>query len=207
MWQIGHNITPRTEKPKHIVVHCTGNPRKGANAGAHFNYWNSGYVGQSADFVVDDKEALQINDYTKYFTWHCGDGKGKNGITNGNSIGVEICINEDGDFSKAVSNAVALIRKLKSTTGIESVVRHYDASGKICPAEFYDGGTWEGWKEFLKRVNSAEELTTPNDIVWELSHRGIVLDAKGMLDEMNEHPNGRLYWLARKMLQYIRERE
>lgn len=50
------------------------------------------------------------------------------------------------------------------------------------------------------------ELTKPNDIVWEFSYRGIVEDTDGMLREMEDEPNGRLYWLARKALQYIRER-
>ncbi len=66
--QIKYNKTTRTEKPKYIVVHTTGNPRKGADAMAHFEYWNSENVGQSADFVVDDKQVLKINDYNKFFT-------------------------------------------------------------------------------------------------------------------------------------------
>lgn len=52
-----------------------------------------------------------------------------------------------------------------------------------------------------------QELVTPNDIVWELGHRGFVTDTKGMLDEMNKNPDGRLYWLARKMLHYIRTKK
>lgn len=62
-------------------------------------------------------------------------------------------------------------------------------------------------KGFGLETKSVQELTTPNDIVWELGHRGIVSDTKGMLEEMNENPNGRLYWLARKMLHYIRSKE
>ncbi len=51
-----------------------------------------------------------------------------------------------------------------------------------------------------------EELKSINDIVWEYSYRNIVIDPDGMKKEMEENPNGRLYWLARKALQYIRER-
>lgn len=51
-----------------------------------------------------------------------------------------------------------------------------------------------------------KELTTINDIVWELGHRGIVDNTEGMVDEMNKKPNGRLYWLARKAVQYMREK-
>ena len=204
MMQIQFNRTTRKEKARHIVIHATGNPKKGADAKAHFNYWNSGNVGQSADFVVDDKQALQINDYTKYYTWHCGDGKGKYGITNSNSIGIEICINEDGDFYKAVENAVKLVRDLKKETGITNVVRHYDASRKNCPAEF-SANNWEKWNEFLARVNKPEELTSVNDIVWDLSNRGIITNKDKWLEKLEADNDA--YWLARKCANYIRRNE
>ena len=44
------------------------------------------------------------------------------------------------------------------------------------------------------------ELTTPNDIVWELAQRGLVTDKDGMIAEMEQNPNGRLYWLAYKVV-------
>ena len=206
MRQIAYNRTVRTEKPRYIVVHTTGNPSRGADARAHFDYWNSREVGASADFVVDDKEVLQINDYTKYYTWHCGDGKGKYGITNSNSIGIEICVNADGDFAKAVSNAVALVRKLKKETGIVKIVRHYDASRKNCPAELSDNN-WEGWGKFLEQVYAAEpsELTEVNDIVWELAYRGIVTNKELWLRKLNEDAN--VYWITRKCVNYIRRKE
>ena len=209
--QIAYNRTARTEKPRYIVIHTTGNPRKGADARAHFDYWNSGNVGQSADFVVDDSGALQINDFNKYYTWHCGDGKGKYGITNANSIGIEICVNSDGDFEKALSNAVELVQVLKAQTGITEVVRHYDASRKNCPAEFARDN-WNAWYKFLDRVNhpKVQELTTVNDIVWELSVRElangekVIGDPHLWMQKLNEDVNA--YWLARKIVQYMREK-
>ena len=211
MLQITYNRTTRTEKPRYIVIHTTGNPRKGADARAHFDYWNGKNVGQSADFVVDDKETLQINDYNKYYTWHCGDGKGKYGITNSNSIGIEICVNADGDFEKALENAVELVQKLKVETGITEVVRHYDASRKLCPAEL-SKDNWNEWYKFLDRVNHPKvvELTSINDIVWELSQRElanggkVVGDVELWLKKLNEDVN--VYWLARKIVQYLREK-
>ena len=152
---------------------------------------------------MDASGALQINDYTKYYTWHCGDGKGRYGITNGNSIGVEICVNADGDFEKALSHAVTLIRKLQAETGIENVVRHYDASQKICPAALAENN-WEKWKELKRRVAEVEELTSVNDIVWELAERGIITDKTLWLQKLEEDENA--YWLARKCLRYLRGR-
>ena len=147
--QIAYNKTKRSQKPKYIVVHDTGNSGKGANAKAHFNYFNGGDRGASADFFVDDKEALQVNDYNTYYTWHCGDGKGKNGITNSNSVGIEICINSDGDYNKAVMRAQALVAKLMKELNIplSNVVRHYDASGKICPLTM-SKNNWQAWNTF-----------------------------------------------------------
>ena len=50
------------------------------------------------------------------------------------------------------------------------------------------------------------ELTTPNDIVWELGARNIISDKQGILSEMAENPNGRLYWLARKAVNFMRSK-
>lgn len=199
--QIQYNRTVRTEKPRYIVIHTTGNTRRGADAEAHFKYWNSGRVGQSADFVVDDKGALKINDYIQYYTWHCGDGKGKYGITNGNSIGIEICVNEDGDFEKALTNTVELVKKLKAETGIENVVRHYDASRKNCPAAL-SANDWAKWKELKRRIAEVRELESVNDIVWELSDRGILSDVALWMQKLEDDENA--YWLARKCVHYLR---
>ena len=151
--QIAYNKTKRLVKPKYIVVHDTGNKGKGANALANFNYFNSGNRGASADFFVDDSCCYQVNNYLKYYTWHCGDGKGKYGITNSNSIGIEICVNNDGNYAAAVSNAVAVCRDLMAATGIDinHVVRHYDASRKCCPASM-SNDNWKAWADFKRRL-------------------------------------------------------
>lgn len=57
------------------------------------------------------------------------------------------------------------------------------------------------YSEITETENSQPaELTTPNDIVWELAQRGLVTDKDGMIAEMEQNPNGRLYWLARKIV-------
>ena len=147
--QIAYNITRRREPIEYIVVHDTGNTASGANARSHFSYFNGGDRGSSADFFVDDREILCVNDYHANYTWHCGDGYGKYGITNGNSVGVELCINADGDYEKAFANMVQCVRELMEELGIDAghVVRHYDASRKVCPGSFAGDG-WARWREF-----------------------------------------------------------
>lgn len=154
--QIYFNINDRTEKIKHIVIHDTANTTKGANAKAHYNYYSSGDRNSSADFFVDSNEVWKINDYHKYFTWHCGDGNGKNGITNQNSIGVEMCVNSDGDASLTLKNTIELVKSLKKEFPEAKIVRHFDASGKKCPATM-SANNWQKWNEFIMEVSKISD--------------------------------------------------
>lgn len=159
--QIAYNKAPRTQKPVYIVIHDTGNTGKGANANAHFNYFNGGNRNASADFFVDDTQVLQVNDYNKFYTWHCGDGKGKYGITNRNSVGIEICVNSDSNYDVAFCKTVELTKYLMKELNIDidHVVRHYDASHKNCPASMNKNG-WVLWDAFKKSLTINEEDLT-----------------------------------------------
>lgn len=152
--QIAYNITRRSQPPQYIVVHDTGNPAIGANARRHFAYFNGGNRGSSADIFVDDREALVVNDYHASYTWHCGDGRGKYGITNANSVGVELCINADGDKDAAYANLLRCVRDLMAELDIpaERVVRHYDASRKRCPGSFVEDD-WALWRQFKEAID------------------------------------------------------
>jgi hypothetical protein len=134
--------------PKYIVVHDTGNPGKGADADAHYRYFNGGNRNASAHYFVDDHSIIQTVEDANA-SWHCGDGKGQYGITNYNSIGIEICINSDGDYNKAVQNAIDLVKFLmkKHNISLDKVVRHYDASRKNCPGTM-SSNNWEKWNWF-----------------------------------------------------------
>ena len=158
--QIAYNRSRRSAAIKYIVVHDTGNPDKGADAERHYQYFNGGNRDSSADVFVDDHQAIKVNDWDEYYTWHCGDGHGKYGITNGNSIGVEMCINSDGDYDRAFKRTVEVVKELMQTLGVDAdhVVRHYDASRKDCPMSM-SGNGWARWNEFKKRITETEGLT------------------------------------------------
>ena len=159
--QIKYNRSYRGGTPiRYIVVHDTGNPSRGANATAHYNYFNGGDRSSSADFFVDDTQVLCVNDYYRFYTWHCGDGHGKYGITNRNSVGIEFCINVDSDRNKTLERTAQLVRELmqKLNIPIERVVRHYDASRKNCPQSMSDNG-WAQWYKFKEKLTGSEDLT------------------------------------------------
>lgn len=148
--QIGYNRTPcrrSARSIRYIVIHDTANPSPGADARRHYAFFNSGNQDSSADFFVDSGGALQVNDYYRYYTWHCGDGGPRAAIRNDNSVGVEICINRDGDYARAKAEAAALTRRLMKELHIDKahVVRHMDASGKQCPGTMSQAD----WEAFL----------------------------------------------------------
>lgn len=139
---------------KYIVIHDTGNTSKGADANAHFSFFNSADRQSSAHYFVDDKQILRIiKDSDK--AWHCGDGRGKYGITNENSIGIEICINRNGDFNIAFDKAAELTSFLleKYNIPLQNVVRHYDASRKVCP-NIMSKNNWIMWNDFKEKVKA-----------------------------------------------------
>ena len=197
---------------KYIVVHYVGAVSSAKN---NTVYYKNTDRQASAHYFVDESSIWQcVEDKDK--AWHCGGvlesshHPYRNICTNSNSIGVEMCCKKTSEgewyFEEAtVKNTVDLIRYLmnKYNIPIDRVIRHYDVTGKNCPAPYVNSEKWGEFKELVK--TGVAEYTSPNDIVWELSHRGIISDKQGLLDEIGRNPNGRLYWLARKSLNYIRK--
>lgn len=148
--------------------------------------------GASADFCVDDRDIVQFNpDIKNNYCWAVGDAKKQttggakfNGLaTNSNTISIEICSSCKYGYSLAVpnhegwyfteevlDNAVKLTKLLMQKYGIPigRVVRHYDITGKLCPAlvGWNDGyvmssdgkkkirnNNSEQWKAFKARLN------------------------------------------------------
>ncbi len=134
---IRHNYTENANTPTYIVIHDTANYNRTAGAWMHYNYFNSENRSASAHFFVDDKTIIQTVK-VKDMSWHCGDGGGIYGIRNSNSIGIEICVNQNSDYKTAVANTVDLVKYLMKEYNIkfERVVRHYDASRKMCLISF-----------------------------------------------------------------------
>ena len=154
---VKYNFSKRTDKIKYIVLHDTGNKSAGADALAHYHYFNNANRNASAHFFVDSEEVIEIINPKINRAWHCGDGKGAKGITNDNSIGVEMCVNMDGDFTKTFNKTVELVKYLMKEYNIDinHVVMHKDASGKICPYSLLkdktNGLTFDKFKSALNQ--------------------------------------------------------
>ena len=156
--QIRYNYSKRTSAIKYITIHDTANA--GASAANHRNYFNNGDRNASADFFVDGCGTIEqlVVDLKRYKTWSVGDGRGRYGIDNNNSISIELCLEKDGSVSRNTYNeAVWLTKKLKLDYGIadRNVVLHWHASRKNCSRVLRENKSSMKWDNFIKDVNGA----------------------------------------------------
>ncbi len=153
----------RAKKVKYIVVHYTAG--NGDTARGNGIYFRNNRVEASAHWFVDETTA--VNSVPEAFAaWHCG------GMVythpecrNSNSIGVELCSRRDknGEYyflPQTMDNAAALIRELmeKYDVSPERVIRHYDVTGKKCPAPLLDAGQWKEFRDMLQRYDRPEDV-------------------------------------------------
>lgn len=156
---ISHNYDVGVEiKPEYIVIHETGGYKEGVNADRIYSYWNRDPEAKaSAHFLVDETKVIQLLELN-WKGWHVGDNVNHSDITNSNSIGIEICVNDDGDYIAARARAIRLTKYLMNELNIdnEHVVRHFDASGKQCP-EIMLRFPWL-WEDFKYQINQPDEI-------------------------------------------------
>lgn len=129
---------------KMIVIHETANTSAQANAAAHSHYLLSGEGGTTSwHYTVDENEIYQhIPDGE--IAYHAGDTSDPEG-GNAGGIGVELCINHGTNFDAVMDNAARLVAQLlvEHELTMDSVVQHYDCSGKNCPAHMRGTGLYE----------------------------------------------------------------
>jgi len=167
---------------KGIIVHWTANLHKGANAIANRNYFNKKpsilnskgkIVYASAHYVIDDLTIIQCLPDLEV-GYHCGakwsrykdtahhlmNSTQQNGDSPNNyTIGIEMCVNSDSDFSITRLNTIDLIRYLLNTYNLTTndVFRHFDITGKDCPRMMIDNAIWQS---FLAEIDGN---TMPNN--------------------------------------------
>ena len=154
-----NNSSRNGQKIKYLIFHYTGN--KGDTAENNAEHFNKGDQGASAHYFVSDEQIYQVVEDDRA-AWSVGDGNGKYGITNSNSINIEMCCWIDGTVSeKTENNALELGKYLMKKHGIsiENVVRHYDASRKICPN--WSANNWSRWIEFKNKLVDKDNESKP----------------------------------------------
>ena len=146
---------------EYLVAHYTGNARDTAWANAHW-YHEAVGVGASAHFFVDETAIYQSVDL-KDRAGHCGTTGTyyHSACRNNNSIGIEMCCSGSYKISeKTKRHAAYLFAHLCRMLGISAaqvdtyVVRHYDVTHKLCPAQMAGSGNaeWIAFKQMIRDI-------------------------------------------------------
>ncbi len=177
------NTYPGKNSPKYIVIHETDNWNQGAGAKRHAYAQAAGHLSTSVHYYSVSDGVYQAADH-KDGTYSVGREYGGNhsvsDANNRNTINIEICVNSDGDYTKARANAIALVKQLIAETGIPAarVIRHYDAKGKYCPRNMMDNPSlWEDFKAQIEQKDTEKEPEKP--VESQKKNNGIVLEPAG----------------------------
>ena len=177
------NYTVGRNRPiDRIVLHFTaGNGDTAANNSDFFAKANRG---ASAHYFVDENTVVQSVKEGDT-AWHAG-----NWEMNNRSIGIEMCSRKDsrGNYyipDATVKRAAELTRELMLKYGIPvtGVIRHYDVTGKKCPAPMVDNAIlWNNFKAMLtveEKPQGKIPADTPSDWAkeaWQAAYDKVVMD-------------------------------
>lgn len=124
---------------QYIVMHYTAGRQTAEGAAlANCQYFGRESVGASAHYFIDDGYTIWQSVPDSDTAWHAG-----NWSMNQRSIGIEVCT--AGDYTaKEIERAAWLVQTLMQRHGIPAsrVIRHYDVTGKQCPAAYVNASKW-----------------------------------------------------------------
>lgn len=157
--------------PKAVVIHWTANTDVGADAVANRNYFEGHPENKvSAHYIVDDHQVVQCLPEDE-MGYHVGATSYKQAALrqlsyypNDCTIGIEMCVNQDGNFHQTYAHTVELAADIlrRHGWGADRLWRHFDVTGKDCPRFFVADdtarafgfkGAATGWDEFRHDVN------------------------------------------------------
>lgn len=144
-----------------LVIHYTSNLGDTAKNNADYFAREALNRKASAHYFVDENEVWASVPVYR-IAYHCGAKTYTHPhCRNTNSIGVEICMLDKHACVRmdSIRRAAELVRELmdKYDIDVEHVVRHWDVTGKDCPAPMVDDpGLWEQFKAMLEQE---EEMT------------------------------------------------
>ncbi len=155
---------------KYIVIHYTAND--GDSDQNNANYFAAKLTKSSAHYFVDD-DSVTLSVPELYVAYSVGGSKygdcSKTGggklhgkAINANTLNIEMCdTKKDGKVmatEQTLQNTAELTAELmeKYHIDINHVIRHFDVTGKKCPAYFVNDAEWEKFKD---RIKAAMEVS------------------------------------------------
>jgi len=157
-----------------IVIHFTSN--NGDTAKNNGKYFANNIVKASAHYFVDSYYIVNsVPD--NYIAWSVGGNKYPNTkgakfygkCVNANSISIELCDDVKNGVvypsEKTIQNALELTRHLMQKYNIPAnhIIRHFDVTGKKCPAYWVDDARWKS--EFWNKIQEGEDDMTKEEVI------------------------------------------
>jgi len=159
---------------KYIVWHYTAND--GDTDESNAKYFKTANRKASAHYFVDD-DSVTISVPDTYVAWSVGGSRYSNYKTTGgaslyktavnaNTLNIELCDtlkNGRHDVSaRTLENAIQLTKELmeKYNIPLSNVIRHFDVTGKSCPAYYVDNNLWNQVKQRI----ASPSIPAPNAI-------------------------------------------
>lgn len=165
----------KTNAKKYIVIHETDNFKKGADGLAHAKAQYNGNLSTSVHFYCGSDGIYQTAELDKC-CWAVGktylEKRPIMDATNYNTINIEICVNEGGNYDVARQNAIELTKYLLGVLGLgaDRVIRHYDAKGKYCPRKMMDNPSlWTSFKDAISEKKEAVQQTNKPTEVYKMN--------------------------------------
>ena len=212
-----------TDRILYLVIHYVG-----ATGGAEANckYYAEKYRGASAHYFVGHAGEVWQSVEDHNIAWHCGLKKYANtaggmyhGIcTNANSIGIEMCVRKNGALwyfeDATVKAAIELTKYLMEKYNIPAnhVIRHFDVTGKNCPAPYVKNDGEYTWKDFKTAVEKVmkepgwircgdrwqylkSDGTYVRDCWMLINHHWYLFDQDGWMLTGWQQKNGKMFYL------------
>lgn len=185
-------VMPNEDNVLWIVVHDTGLSTVGVNAERLAqNQWNSAYIGAERDaswtYTVDDFGIYQSYEDTVTL-WHATDGRSQGG-GNLNGIGIEMCVNANGNFEACFLNDARLIGHLlkEYNLGMLNMKQHFDFYiQKNCPQKIRDNDRWFEFLTVCIWEYISQTLLTEYEISYEITADNLTTwPVDGMYDLTN----------------------
>lgn len=185
-------VMPNDDNVLWIVVHDTGLSTVGVDAERLAqNQWNSAYIGGGREaswtYTVDDFGIYQSYEDTVTL-WHATDGRSQGG-GNLNGIGIEMCVNADGNFEACFLNDARLIGHLLKTynLGMLNMKQHFDFYiQKNCPQKIRDNDRWFEFLTVCIWEYISQTLLTEYEISYEITAENLTTwPVDGMYDLTN----------------------
>lgn len=153
-----------TQTNSYIVIH---NSAGGVAEGVYNTFIDNKNKGSNicAHYAVDDNNIIQLlednwnGQHTTGVGYYKEWGTKANGVSNSNSIGIEVADGSQVNMNTANDNCIELVRHLMKTYNIpiNNIVRHGDTQNKNCPQTIMENNKWNYILKTIKERNDSNK--------------------------------------------------